>query len=80
MQAWLLQGKTCQANAVSSFTAFSPIGDTMGNMPGRHVSGGGFAVSLLIIEEHIRTKGPQEIPFCQPAQKQTFVQTNIPVA
>ena len=38
-QAPLLQGQHRQANVVSSFPAFTPIGDAMGNMPGRHMVG-----------------------------------------
>ena len=47
-------------------------------MTGSHVAACRFAVSLLIVEEHIGMKGFQKFPFIQPAQKQGFINADIP--
>ena len=48
-------------------------------MAGSHVFTGRGAVHLLIIKEHIGTKGFEEIPLAQAAKKEALINTNIPL-
>src|SRR5256714_2372039 len=56
------------------------VGDAERHMPGRDVAGRRLDVAALVVEKNVRAEGFQERALVQPAQKQGFVDADVPGA
>lgn len=56
-----------------------PVGNAMGHVARRDVTGGRFHVTLLIVEKDIGTEGPEKRSLVPAAEEQGLVDTDTPV-